>query len=195
MSKSKDQQKKELEESIERLHIMKYESIEALLSYQKKKLKEIEEIEEQNVEKKKRKSSSSNKVQEPNSKKKKVNNVSEVVSTEVDHSIVVFEPEDQISEFFNTLDTLTTYSDEEMNGWGKEKKKAWTNKLKNQNMYLQYFNDDGFEAKLGPWTDDEIRLFDEMYKQKGNKTWGEFSKDIPGRNGQQCCTFYHYKYK
>jgi hypothetical protein len=194
MSKSKDQQKKELEESIERLHIMKYESIEALLSYQKKKLKEIEEIEEQNVEKKKRKSSSSNKVQEPNAKKKKHNNVSEAVFTQ-DHSTVEFEPEDQITEFFNTLDTIITYSEEEMNGWGKEKKKAWTNKLKNQNMYLQYFNDDGFEAKLGPWTDDEIRLFDEYYKQKGNKTWGEFSKDIPGRNGQQCCTFYHNKYK
>jgi hypothetical protein len=199
-----EEQKKITQNFLESLEMMKLECITRMQLIQTDKLKEIEQkqleeqkqieeqrqieeqkqleeqrqIEEQKqLESKKRRFTIS---QEP--KRRKVNNPED--------SEQHVETEEQPSNTV-TLDHIHPYSDEEMKNWSDGKKNAWDNRDQNQNRYLYFFNDDGYEAKYGAWTKDETELFARMIKKREDKTWGIFSKNIPGRNGQQCCTFYN----
>jgi hypothetical protein len=206
MSKTTLEQKEIIQKKIDCLNVKKLETIESILLDETKKLKEIDEkIMKENelkeTEEKKLEKRKSFTVPQPEPKKRKVYDPSSEDEEDEEYEDEEEEEDDEEKEVeeeeverqTNTQRSNHQYSEKEMNSWGESKKMAWDNRERNQNRFLHFFNDDGFEPREGMWSVKETKLFDEKLKQRGDKTWGLFSKDIPGRNGQQCFNKYRNK--
>ena len=78
-------------------------------------------------------------------------------------------------------------------GWSQARIRAYQLKDKNPNAYYYRFNDPGEKQRNGPWTKEEINLFNNRVQKVGvNGQWGIFSMGIPGRVGYQCSNFYRH---
>jgi hypothetical protein len=87
--------------------------------------------------------------------------------------------------------------DDLMDGWSDARKKAWSNRLKNENQYYYRFNEPGEPQAEGKWTSAQHQLFMETLESVRSGAagypmyqWGSFSKNIPGRVGYQCSNYY-----
>ena len=87
--------------------------------------------------------------------------------------------------------------DDLMEGWSDARKKAWSNRLKNENQYYYRFNEPGEPQAEGKWTPEQHTLFMATLESVRSGAagypmyqWGSFSKNIPGRVGYQCSNYY-----
>jgi hypothetical protein len=116
-------------------------------------------------------------------------------------SQVVDETEEQPNSSFHVQPSSSVVAGQpDMTVWSKEKRRAWENKHRNENNFLYHFKPDGEEQKTGNWTFNEklffINLINEKHGGHCPPLWGNFSKEIPGRNGLQCRdAFYRIKNK
>lgn len=81
--------------------------------------------------------------------------------------------------------------------WSEVKNKAWKQRKRNPNAFYYRFNEPGEENKVGPWSEEEKKLFFIRLEEMGgsaSRNWGIFSKAIPGRVGYQCAAFYRYNF-
>jgi hypothetical protein len=102
-------------------------------------------------------------------------------------------PDENLDPFFNLYETDES-PEPDMSGWSELKKKAWKNKTTNPNNFLHFFKPDGEVTKTGKWTEEERDFFIYKIRKQGEEIsrWGDFSRDIPGRTGQQCCSYFHF---
>ena len=84
-----------------------------------------------------------------------------------------------------------------MEGWSDARKKAWSNREKNENQYYYRFNAPGEAQGEGKWSEAEHELFLKTLEDVRSGAagypmyqWGSFSKNIPGRVGYQCSNYY-----
>jgi hypothetical protein len=108
--------------------------------------------------------------------------------------IIHIAPEEDLDPFFNLFVSEDAEVEPDMSRWSNLKKKAWKNKTTNVNNFLHFFKPDGEETKSGKWSDEERDFFIEKIQAQGEEVsrWGDFSREIPGRTGQQCCSYFHF---
>jgi hypothetical protein len=114
-----------------------------------------------------------------------------IEETQDSETIQVFdETEEQPNPIFQVQPISSMVAGQpDMTVWSKEKRKAWENKHRNENGFLYHFKPDGEEQKTGKWTEEEkVSMINLIDKKHGGHPplWGNFSKQIPGRNGLQC---------
>lgn len=77
--------------------------------------------------------------------------------------------------------------------WSDVRKGAWKRREKNPNVYYYRFKDPGEDIRKGPWTPPEHETFlnlMEKVKETDDIAWGLLSKNMPGRVGYQCRSYY-----
>ena len=81
----------------------------------------------------------------------------------------------------------------EYDTWLPAKKQSWDQMYTNPNAFYFRHRPPGEEIIKGPWSEDEKKLFIEKLRKtpKIGKDWGDFARDIPGRVGYQCRSYFH----
>ncbi|KAJ6237730.1 snRNA-activating protein complex subunit 4 [Anaeramoeba flamelloides] len=74
--------------------------------------------------------------------------------------------------------------------WSNTKKRSWNSYDTNPNAFYFRHTEKGTKPKLGKWTKQEKELFFTRIKKVGTGNWGNFSRVIPLRTGNQCSSFF-----
>uniref|UniRef100_A0A7S2ZN52 Myb-like domain-containing protein n=1 Tax=Rhodosorus marinus TaxID=101924 RepID=A0A7S2ZN52_9RHOD len=108
------------------------------------------------------------------------------------HSFEVNGGEDFQSDAFDPK-ALDDERQQEIDSWPEARRKAWERRSLNLNSYSYRYTDPGEAQRQGPWTDEERELFLKLLKthSAAEGKWGIFSRNVPGRVGYQCMSFYN----